>query len=184
MTTLDVAAIKKDFPILERQVHDRRLVFLDSAASSQKPRAVLDAVADELADREHQPVDLLVAQAGLLAVAPRRHADPAQGRGAGDSAVELDRRKIRDRLAELREGLAAIEREQDNRRYARRDQLRVALVGYTDNVLTARSLAGRHGYRIDPNQELLALGLTNLTGHPAVALKAHVCGRLLSYKPG
>ncbi len=39
----------------------------------------------------------------------------------------------------------------------------VALVGYTDNVLTARSLAGRHGYRIDPNQELLALGLTNLT---------------------
>lgn len=55
-----------------------------------------------------------------------------QGRGAGDSAVELDRRKIRDRLAELREGLAAIEREQDNRRYARRDQLRVALVGYTN----------------------------------------------------
>ncbi|MCY1023492.1 GTPase HflX [Pyxidicoccus sp. MSG2] len=55
-----------------------------------------------------------------------------QGRGAGDSAVELDRRKIRDRLAELREGLAAIEREQDHRRYARRDQLRVALVGYTN----------------------------------------------------
>jgi GTP-binding protein HflX len=55
-----------------------------------------------------------------------------QGRGAGDSAVELDRRKIRDRLAELREGLAAIQKEQDHRRYARRDQLRVALVGYTN----------------------------------------------------
>lgn len=55
-----------------------------------------------------------------------------QGRGSGDSAVELDRRKIRDRLAELREGLAAIEKEQDHRRYARRDQLRVALVGYTN----------------------------------------------------
>jgi GTPase len=55
-----------------------------------------------------------------------------QGRGAGDSAVELDRRKIRDRLAELRQGLAAIQRDQDNRRYARRDQLRVALVGYTN----------------------------------------------------
>ncbi|NMO15480.1 GTPase HflX [Pyxidicoccus fallax] len=55
-----------------------------------------------------------------------------QGRGSGDSAVELDRRKIRDRLAELREGLAAIQREQDHRRYARRDQLRVALVGYTN----------------------------------------------------
>jgi GTP-binding protein HflX len=55
-----------------------------------------------------------------------------QGRGAGDSAVELDRRKIRDRLAELREGLAAIQKDQDQRRYARRDQLRVALVGYTN----------------------------------------------------
>ncbi|WP_342380453.1 GTPase HflX [Myxococcus stipitatus] len=55
-----------------------------------------------------------------------------QGRGAGDSALELDRRKIRDRLAELRAGLAAIEKEQDQRRYARRDQLRVALVGYTN----------------------------------------------------
>jgi sulfate permease, SulP family len=40
--------------------------------------------------------------------------------------------------------------------------LGIALVGYTDNVLTARSLAARHGYRIEPNQELLALGLTNL----------------------
>jgi GTPase len=55
-----------------------------------------------------------------------------QGQGAGDSAVELDRRKIRDRLAELNEGLAAVKRDQDHRRFARRDQLRVALVGYTN----------------------------------------------------
>jgi GTP-binding protein HflX len=55
-----------------------------------------------------------------------------QGRGSGDSALELDRRRIRDRLAELRAGLAAIQQDQDNRRYARKDQLRVALVGYTN----------------------------------------------------
>jgi GTP-binding protein HflX len=55
-----------------------------------------------------------------------------QGRGAGDSAVELDRRRIRDRLSELREGLAAIQKDADQRRFARRDQLRVALVGYTN----------------------------------------------------
>jgi cysteine desulfurase/selenocysteine lyase len=41
---LDVARIKKDFPILERVSHDHRLVYLDSANSSQKPRAVLDAM--------------------------------------------------------------------------------------------------------------------------------------------
>jgi cysteine desulfurase/selenocysteine lyase len=41
---LDVARVKKDFPILDRQPGGHRLVFLDSAASSQKPRAVLDAM--------------------------------------------------------------------------------------------------------------------------------------------
>jgi cysteine desulfurase/selenocysteine lyase len=42
--TLDVARIKADFPILKRQVHGKRLVYLDSAATSQKPLAVLDAM--------------------------------------------------------------------------------------------------------------------------------------------
>jgi len=43
--SLDVVAVKKDFPILEREVHGGRLVYLDSANTSQKPRAVLDAMA-------------------------------------------------------------------------------------------------------------------------------------------
>lgn len=38
----------------------------------------------------------------------------------------------------------------------------IALVGYSDNVLTARSFAARGGYRIDANRELLALGAVNL----------------------
>ncbi len=41
---LDVARIRKDFPILDREVHGRPLVFLDSAASSQRPQQVLDAM--------------------------------------------------------------------------------------------------------------------------------------------
>ena len=40
--------------------------------------------------------------------------------------------------------------------------LGVMIVAYVDNVLTARAFATRNGYRIDPNQELLALGVTNL----------------------
>ena len=42
--SLDVAQVKKDFPLLDRDMGGHRLVFLDSAASSQKPRAVLDAM--------------------------------------------------------------------------------------------------------------------------------------------
>jgi cysteine desulfurase/selenocysteine lyase len=41
---LDVARIKADFPIMRREVHGKRLVYLDSASSSQKPTAVLDAM--------------------------------------------------------------------------------------------------------------------------------------------
>jgi cysteine desulfurase/selenocysteine lyase len=40
----DVATIREDFPILKQQVHGKKLVFLDSAASAQKPRAVIDAM--------------------------------------------------------------------------------------------------------------------------------------------
>jgi cysteine desulfurase/selenocysteine lyase len=42
--SLDVEAIRKDFPILETQAHGKRLVYLDSAATSQKPRQVVDRI--------------------------------------------------------------------------------------------------------------------------------------------
>ncbi len=40
---LDVQAVRRDFPILERLINDRPLVYLDSGASSQKPLAVIEA---------------------------------------------------------------------------------------------------------------------------------------------
>jgi len=43
---LDVQAVLLDFPILAGSMHDQPLVYLDSAATSQKPRAVIDAVDD------------------------------------------------------------------------------------------------------------------------------------------
>ncbi|MEW6581895.1 MAG: cysteine desulfurase [Actinomycetota bacterium] len=44
LTALDHAALKADFPILARKVHGKPLVYLDSAATSQKPQVVLDAM--------------------------------------------------------------------------------------------------------------------------------------------
>jgi cysteine desulfurase/selenocysteine lyase len=41
---LDVAKIRKDFPILSREVYDRPLVYLDNAATTQKPQAVIEAI--------------------------------------------------------------------------------------------------------------------------------------------
>jgi len=42
--TIDVDAVRRDFPILAREVHGKPLVYLDNAATSQKPRAVIDAI--------------------------------------------------------------------------------------------------------------------------------------------
>ena len=42
---LDVERVRKDFPILQQKSHGKPLVFLDSAASAQKPRTVIDAIA-------------------------------------------------------------------------------------------------------------------------------------------
>lgn len=41
---LDVQKIREDFPILKRQVHGKPLVYLDNAATSQKPKVVIDAL--------------------------------------------------------------------------------------------------------------------------------------------
>ena len=46
MTTpiLDIAALRAEFPILKREAYGKPLVYLDNAASAQKPRAVIDAM--------------------------------------------------------------------------------------------------------------------------------------------
>jgi len=42
----DVTTIRKDFPILSRKVNGRPLVYLDNAATSQKPQQVIDCIVD------------------------------------------------------------------------------------------------------------------------------------------
>ncbi|MDO7667442.1 MAG: aminotransferase class V-fold PLP-dependent enzyme, partial [Pseudomonadota bacterium] len=46
MSVLDLAAIRQDFPILHQQINGHPLVYLDNAATSQKPNQVIDAVAN------------------------------------------------------------------------------------------------------------------------------------------
>jgi GTP-binding protein HflX len=66
------------------------------------------------------------------------------GRGAGESQLELDRRRIRDRVTELKAELEGVQREADNRRHSRAEQGLVALVGYTNagKSSTMRALTG------------------------------------------
>lgn len=54
------------------------------------------------------------------------------GKGSGETSVELDRRKIRDRIKELKQELDLVGDEQDVRRARREKEITVALVGYTN----------------------------------------------------
>jgi GTP-binding protein HflX len=73
------------------------------------------------------------------------------GKGAGESNLELDRRKIRDRVAELTAELSSLEQERRTQRARRRDLARVALVGYTNagKSTLMRALTGSEAYVAD-----------------------------------
>ena len=125
------------------------VVVVDHEITPSQARNLERATGAEVLDRTGVIVDIFhrharsrearlqVEIARLNYVAPRLRESSGgkerqRGKGSGEAAIELDRRKVRDRIAELREQLAAIQKEQDNRRHARQDQLRVALVGYTN----------------------------------------------------
>ena len=52
-----MSAIRKDFPILAQQVHGKPLVYLDNAATSQKPKCVIEAITRYYrhGQRQHPP---------------------------------------------------------------------------------------------------------------------------------
>jgi GTP-binding protein HflX len=88
------------------------------------------------------------------------------GKGAGESGMELDRRKIRDRIAELTAELHGLEEEQSTQRARRRTLNRVALVGYTNagKSTLMRALTGSEVYVAD--KLFATLDTTVRTLHP------------------
>jgi cysteine desulfurase / selenocysteine lyase len=54
-TLLDAATIRRDFPIFDRMIDDKRIVYLDPANSSQKPRCVIDAMSTFLS-HDYAPI--------------------------------------------------------------------------------------------------------------------------------
>jgi len=136
-TTTERAGERACLIVVDHEISPRQARNLERATGAE----VLDrtGVIVEIFHRHAQSREarLQVEIARLKYVAPRMRVSAGrkerqQGKGAGESALELDRRKIRDRIAELKEELDAIAVQQGNRRQARQDHLRIALVGYTN----------------------------------------------------
>ena len=93
---LDVAALRKEFPLLEQSSHGKRLVYLDSAASSQRPRAVLEAM-DHYYETTHANV-----HRGVYAIAEEATRQFEEARHAVGRFIGAPQPGDRDRLREER----------------------------------------------------------------------------------
>lgn len=113
------------------EVMDRTMVILEIFHRNARSRAAKAQV--EIARLGYMAPRLR--EAAKLAGPQGRQRSGVGGRGAGESATELDRRKIRDRIAELQLEIIAMEAErktQRARRQGRQELASIALVGYTN----------------------------------------------------
>ncbi|HCU84570.1 MAG TPA: GTPase HflX [Methylophilus sp.] len=113
------------------EVMDRTMVILEIFHRNARSRAARAQV--EIARLGYMAPRLR--EAAKLAGPQGRQRSGAGGRGAGESHTELDRRKIRDRIAELQQEIVIMDgerRTQRARRQERQTMASVALVGYTN----------------------------------------------------
>ena len=113
------------------EVMDRTMVILEIFHRNARSRAARAQV--EIARLGYMAPRLR--EAAKLAGPQGRQRSGTGGRGAGESHTELDKRKIRDRIAELQQEIAAMDVERETQRARRQERqglANVALVGYTN----------------------------------------------------
>jgi len=165
------------------------VVIVDHSLSPSQLRNLKNHVGTEVMDRNGVIIEIFsgraqtrearlqVELARLAYLAPRlrelggpseRQRGGIGGKGAGESSLELDRRRIRDRMAELRRELASIEEGRGGVRGRRHGVRQVALVGYTNAGKSSlmRALTGAEPYVAD--QLFATLDTTVRRLHPEV----------------
>lgn len=158
--------VEEDAP--ETEAEKAQVVVVDHDLTPSQARNLERATGVEVMDRSSlileifrrhartREAKLQVEIARLAYMAPRLretggNTERQAGRGAGESSLELDRRKVRDRIAELRRELADISSEAQVRRQKRAENPVVALVGYTNAGKSSlmRALTGSQVYVAD-----------------------------------
>ena len=126
------------------EVLDRSMVILSIFQRHAKTREARLQV--EIAHLAYMAPRLREANAGV-----ERQRGGIGGKGAGETALELDRRRIRDRISELKRELESIDKEANTRRSRRSEACTVALVGYTNAGKSSlmRTLTGDEVYVAD-----------------------------------
>jgi GTP-binding protein HflX len=137
----------------EKNKKSAQIVIVDSEMSPSQLRNLESAAGVKVLDRTGVIIEIFsrhartkaarlqVEIARLTYVAPRlretgggedRGGGGVGGKGAGETSLELDKRRIRDRIKELKTELASIGNEHNQRRARRDQEISIALVGYTN----------------------------------------------------
>jgi GTPase len=154
-----------EVPAISGETQDLALIAVDHEISPSQLRNLERATGISVLDRTGVIIEIFhrhahsrearmqVEIARLRYESPRVRESPRgkerqAGRGSGEAGLELDRRKIRDRIAELKEQLEAVQKEYSVRRAKRQEARRVALVGYTNAGKSSlmRALTGSDVY--------------------------------------
>jgi cysteine desulfurase / selenocysteine lyase len=193
----DPASLREDFPILKREVHGKPLVYLDSANTSQKPRQVLDAMADYYRRHNanvHRAVHTLSEEATDLFEQARGKV--ARFAGASERATVFTKNASEAinlvayawGLRNLREGDEILVTEMEHHSNLVPWQL---VAGLTGARVRAIPVTGDHLLDLDALDRLLGArtrmvavsAMSNMLGTlnpvPAVAERAHAAGALV-----
>ncbi len=136
---LDADTIRKDFPIFETKMHGRPLTYLDSAASAQKPRVVIDRISDFYASRYaniHRGVYQLSAEATLEYEAVRTRV--ADFIGAPDAREVIFVRNAT-------EAINLVARTWGEEEIGRGDEIVITTMEHHANIVPWQMLAQRRG---------------------------------------
>jgi cysteine desulfurase/selenocysteine lyase len=180
---LDLAAARADFPALAQQVHGRPLVYLDNGATTQKPRAVIDALVDYYAHDNanvHRGVHVLSERATV----------------AYEGAREDVRRLLSARsVAEIvftrnaTEAINLVARAWGDANVTAGDDVLITAMEHHSNIVPWQQLCARTGATlrvvpIDDNGDLILDGLDALlTGRTKIFAFTHVSNALGTVNP-
>ena len=179
----DVNEIRRDFPILSREVYGKPLVYLDNAATTQKPREVIDAIASEYCSvnaNVHRGVHFLSQKATELHEAARETVRAFINAGSSDEIVFTRGTTESINLIASSFGEAFMHEG---------DEVVITAMEHHSNIVPWQMLAARRGIKlriapIDERGEIVMdemLGLIN--GRTRLVAVAHVSNVLGTVNP-
>jgi cysteine desulfurase/selenocysteine lyase len=180
---LDIEAIRAEFPILKRTVHGKPLVYLDNAATSQKPRFVLDAIADYY-EQENANI-----HRGVHYLSERATADYENVRGRVQRFINAEKASEIIFVRGTTEGINLVAQTYGRQNVGAGDEILITAIEHHSNIVPWQMLCAEKGAKLrvapinDRGELLLDEFERLLSPRTKIAAITHVSNALGSVNP-